>query len=268
MAASVPGPQQPVSLVCDASPSQDPHLDDPNAAPDNEESNPTDSHALADQTSAVGGKRNMDITEYDYNEVRDLGWNDDEGRRGYSIVQGLENDHLWALLRRFNKQSFRVRTLQHPPLANLDMNIADEEEFSPEKFRAHLERCYVSVAVPLFSVWNHIARLRSWNERNRTLAFSAVYAVAWLLDLLVPTTVLFVMLLILAPSARVIAFPPAPISLIDSKTGEEQTPPAGVLATDNTLTGAPEKVPGEGVEEEAHSFVNTLGSVSKGDISK
>lgn len=142
------------------------------------------------------------------------------------------------------------------------MNIADEEEFSPDKLRAHLERCYVSVVVPVCSAWNHVARLRSWNERDRTLSFLFVYFSAWMLDLLVSTTVLFVIALILAPSARSVAFPPAPISIIDSATGGQQTPAAGVAATDDTLTGAPENAEGQAVEQEAHHFVNTLGSVS------
>lgn len=126
-----------------------------------------------------------------------------------------------------------------------------------------MERCYVSVVVPVCAAWNHVARLRSWNERDSTLSFLAVYLCAWILDLVVPTTVLFFIVLILVPTARKVAFPPAPISLIDSETGNLQTLVAGVAATDDTLTGAPEKVQGEAVEQEAHHFVSTLGSVSR-----
>lgn len=266
MADSEPNAQQPPALVW---PEEAPLLKqdtlDPLAAGTSlaDDDEPTDSHALANQTAVNADRFGVSRRNSNYKEVLDLGWNEEDKTRLQPIVQGIENEELWALLRRFNKQAFKVRTVEQPPLANLDMNIADEEEFSPEKLRAHLERCYVSVVVPVCAAWNHVVRLRSWNERDRTLSFLAVYLCAWLLDLLVPTTVLFFIILILAPRARKVAFPTAPISLIDSGTGNLQTPAAGVAATDDTLTGAPEKVQGEAVEQEAHHFVNTLGSVSR-----
>jgi hypothetical protein len=146
-------------------------------------------------------------------------------------------------------------------LADLDLNIADEDEFSPEKLRAHLERFYMTVVTTLFGFWKHIVRLRSWREWRRTLAFLAVYTVAWAVDYLVPTLVAFLMVLILYPPSRNFFFPPAPPALIDSKTGGVKTPAAGVLASENSLTGAPEKNKGEAVEQEAHSFVNSISEV-------
>ncbi|KAM3430335.1 hypothetical protein MY4824_007747 [Beauveria thailandica] len=257
-------PRAPALVIHDELPPGDQNLLSQQTAASSatDESEPTQSHALANQTSVNAKQYGLNHREPDYSEVLDLGWNEDDKSKLQPIVQGLENEHLWALLRRFNKQAFRVRRIEQPPLANLDMNIADEEEFSPEKLRAQLERCYVSVVIPLCSAWNHVARLRSWNERNRTLAFFLSYVCAWMLDLVVPTTVLFIIALILAPRVRSVAFPPAPVSVIDSSTGHEQTPAAGFAATDDTLTGAPENVAGEAVEQEAHSFVNTIGSVA------
>ncbi|EGX88259.1 hypothetical protein CCM_08302 [Cordyceps militaris CM01] len=225
-------------------------------------SEPTESHALASQTLVDPNQAGASPPPSAPGEVLDLGWNEADKSSLPPIVQGLDNEQLWALLRRFNKQAFCVRRIHQPPLANLDMNIADDDGFAPEKLRAQLERGYVSVVVPLAAAANHLARLRSWNERRRTAAFLLAYACAWACDLLVPATVVFLMVLILVPAARRVAFPPAPISRIDSATGGLQTPPAGVAATDDTLTGAPEKVAGEAVEQEAHSFVNTLGSVA------
>ncbi|UNI15981.1 hypothetical protein JDV02_002462 [Purpureocillium takamizusanense] len=224
-----------------------------------EEEAPTASHALADESlndeSVAQGASQV---QHDDIEVRNLGWNDEAQRVPRPVVGGLTNEQLWTLIRRFDKQVFHVKSIDTPPLANLDMNIADEEEFSPDKLRANLERLYIIVVVPLVSFWKHIARLRSWKEYERTSTFLAVYVVAWLLDLIIPTLTAFVIVLVLYPSSREICFPPAPPALIDSKTGGVQKPKAGVLATDDTLTGAPEKHEGEAVEQEAHSLVNSI----------
>lgn len=57
---------------------------------------------------------------------------------------------------------------------NLDLNVTDEEEFSPDKLRAQIERLYMEVIINLISVVKHIARLRSWRETRRTAAFCVV----------------------------------------------------------------------------------------------
>ena len=54
------------------------------------------------------------------------------------------------------------------------MNIADEEEFSPDKLRANIERLYMTVIVGILGVVKHVGRLRSWRETRRTACFAAV----------------------------------------------------------------------------------------------
>ena len=157
---------------------------------------------------------------------------------------------------------YHVKALSEPPFMGLDLNIADDEEFSPDKLRANVERLYMTVIVGLVGFWKHIARLRSWRERNRTIAFLVVYFTAWAVDFLVPTIIAFLMVLIVYPPARSYCFPPAPIALIDSKTGGIKKPTAGVLGSDNSLTGAPEKHQGEAVEQEASNFVNSFTSIA------
>jgi hypothetical protein len=157
---------------------------------------------------------------------------------------------------------YHIKALQEPPLGGLDLNIADEEEFSPDKLRANIERLYMTIIVGLVSFGKHIARLRSWRERNRTIAFATVYFVAWAIDFLVPIVIAFLMALIVYPPARDYCFPSAPIALIDSKTGGIKTPAAGVLGSDDSLTGAPEKHQGEAVEQEASNFVNSFTSIA------
>lgn len=196
-------------------------------------------------------------------EVRDVGWNEEPRRVQRPVVDGLENDELWALLRHFDRQILHVKRVREPPLANLDMDIADDECFSPDKLRTQLERLYMTVGLSLVSSSKHVARLRSWRQRRRTSAFLAVYAVAWTLDLLMPTLVIFLMTLVLCPRARPLCFPPVPPALVDSGTGGVQKPRAGVLASRDTLTGAPEKHRGEGVEKEARSFVTSLSAVCR-----
>ena len=120
----------------------------------------------------------------------------------------------------------------------------------------------MTVGIGLVGFYKHIARLRSWRERRRTLAFLAVYSVAWLFDFLVPTIVSFLIILIVYRPSREYCFPPAPIALIDSSTGGVKSPKAGVLGSDNSLTGAPEKHQGEAVEQEASNFVTSFTSIA------
>lgn len=157
---------------------------------------------------------------------------------------------------------YHVKALPEAPISNLDLNIADEEEFSPDKLRANVERLYMTVIVGFVQFGKHIARLRSWREENRSIAFASVYFVAWAFDVLVPTVLAFLTVLILYEPSRDYCFPPAPIALIDSKTGGVTTPPAGVLGSDDSITGAPEKHQGEAVEQEASNFVNSFTSIA------
>lgn len=131
---------------------------------------PTDSHALANAEHEERGAAQQDHTD---GEVKNLGWfehpNDIE-----PLVGGLPNEELWTLIRRFNKQMYHVKATSEFLLGGLDLNIADEEEFSPDKLRSNVERLYMTVIIGLMGVGNHIARLRSWREPRRTGAFLTV----------------------------------------------------------------------------------------------
>lgn len=144
----------------------------------------------------------------------------------------------------------------------MDLNIADDEEFSPDKMRANVERLYMTVGVGLLAAVKHIARLRSWRETQRTACFAAAYFTAWFFDFLAPLLSSVLVALIAIPESRGILFPPAPVSLVDSKTGGVQKPKAGVLGSRDSATGAPENHKGEAVEQEASNFVSTIASVA------
>jgi len=69
---------------------------------------------------------------------------------------------------------YHVKEYPHPVPGNLDLNIADEEEFSPDKLRATMERLYMTVGISLMGSGKQVARLRSWRETRRTSCFAAV----------------------------------------------------------------------------------------------
>lgn len=131
---------------------------------------PTDSHALANAEHEERGAAQQD---HDEGEVKNLGWfkNPDTIE---SLVGGLPNQELWTLIRRFNKQMYHVKATSDHLLGGLDLNIADEEEFSPDKLRSNVERLYMTVIIGLMGLGNHVARLRSWREPRRTAGFFTV----------------------------------------------------------------------------------------------
>lgn len=69
---------------------------------------------------------------------------------------------------------YHVKEVTYPVPGNLDLNIADEEEFSPDKLRATVERLYMTVGIGLMGSGKQVARLRSWREFNRTACFASV----------------------------------------------------------------------------------------------
>ncbi|KAK7991321.1 hypothetical protein PG988_000115 [Apiospora saccharicola] len=201
---------------------------------------PTLSHALAVDDHEEKGRAQLDHEEED---VVDLGWNEKKER----IAAPL--------------QLYHVKESPKAVPGNLDLNVTDEEEFSPDKLRAQIERLYTEVIINLISVVKHIARLRSWRETRRTAAFCAVYFVAWLFDFVVPLLSVTVITLLAYPPARGVLFPPAPIALVDASTGGVQKPKAGVLGSHGSATGAPENHKGEAVEQEASNFFNGITAI-------
>ncbi|KAL9027806.1 MAG: hypothetical protein Q9196_003727 [Gyalolechia fulgens] len=218
---------------------------------------PTDSHALAHADQDEKGAAQMNEND----TVKNLGWNQ-HPTEVPDLVGGLDNEELWTLIRRFNKQMYHVKATTAPLLGGLDLEVADEDEFSPDKLRANVERLYMTVIIGLMGFGKHIARLRSWREPRRTGAFAAVYALAWIFNLLVPTFLVTLIVLIVHPPSRSILFPPAPLALVNSSTGGVQSPTAGVLGSHDSATGAPEKHKGEAVEQEASNFVSGIGSIA------
>jgi len=43
------------------------------------------------------------------------------------------------------QQTYHVKEMLAPPPGGLDMNVADQDEFSPDKLRSSVERLYMTV---------------------------------------------------------------------------------------------------------------------------
>ncbi|KAF2115696.1 hypothetical protein BDV96DRAFT_54618 [Lophiotrema nucula] len=221
---------------------------------------PTESHALAMAAKTGTEEQGAAQAEHD-EEVVNLGWNEPEQAIMNPLVGGISNEDLWVLVRRFNKQMYHVKEIPHPPPGGLDLNIADEEEFSPDKLRSNIERLYMTMGIGMLGFGKQIVRLRSWRETRRTAWFCTAYFVAWMFDLIMPLISATIIALIVYPPSRSFLFPPAPIALVSSDGGV-QKPKAGVLGSHDSATGAPENHKGEAVEQEASNFVNGIASVA------
>lgn len=40
---------------------------------------------------------------------------------------------------------YHIKAIDYPPPGGLDLNISDEEEFSPDKLRGNIERLYMTI---------------------------------------------------------------------------------------------------------------------------
>ncbi|TVY71441.1 hypothetical protein LSUE1_G007673 [Lachnellula suecica] len=210
-----------------------------------------DSHDIAHQQFDNKGEAQMMPRE----EIRDLGWHKKPSEMSGQFINGIPNDTIFAMIRRFNKDVFDVEAMPPGKSTGLDLTEAWDNNHASDKMTLHLQRAYLSIILGLKSFGNHVARLRSWKETRRTAAFCTVYSAAWALNLLIPLLLGTLMVIIGSEKARNTLFPPVPLALVNISTGGLQKPPAGELGTTDTITGAPEKAKGEAREEEAANFV-------------
>lgn len=83
----------------------------------------------------------------------------------------------------------------------------------------------------------------------------------WAADYLMPAFFVFLLTMIISPKARAKAFPPAPLSMVDILSGNLTRPNAGVLGSVDSITGAPETMRGEAVENESSNFMTGLAGI-------
>ncbi|KAJ9095207.1 hypothetical protein QFC19_007662 [Naganishia cerealis] len=132
-----------------------------------------------------------------------------------TVVQGIEDDRLWALLRRFDVQVNHTLILTSqkklPPWEpDLRRSVLPHVPFNSDILKANMERLYAGAGVGLIRAVNELARLRSWHpaERRRTTYFCATYFFAWCLGLAIPTLLMFLITLTVLPESRAWFFPP------------------------------------------------------------
>ncbi|KAK1227207.1 hypothetical protein PQX77_009841 [Marasmius sp. AFHP31] len=195
-------------------------------------------------------------------DLEDLGWSKDPNVP-VPLMYGMKNEELWILVRRFNQSIYHVRSIPPPP-GKMDLNVSSEEEFFPDKLRSTLERLYLTWAIGIMAALKHVARIRTWNERNRTAGFALAYFLSWALNFLMPLFLATLIALIVHPPTRRTLFPPAPLALHSTKSGTKQKPQAGYLGSGDSLTGAAEAYKGMAAEQEASNFVNGFTSIALG----
>ncbi|CZT21891.1 uncharacterized protein RCC_07757 [Ramularia collo-cygni] len=192
--------------------------------------------------------------------VIDPGWDTSKDQVGL-LADGIINEEIWMLVRRLNKVVFSVKHTPRVSPDGLDLDASPDQDFSPNKMRAQLERLYMGIIIGSLAFVKHISRLRSWNEKTRTGVFCSVYFFMWAIDYLMPAALIFLWILVISPKARATAFPPAPISLVGTLSGNLTKPNAGILGSVDSVTGAPENMQGEAVENESSNFVTGLAAI-------
>ncbi|KAF7715472.1 Uncharacterized protein PECH_007102 [Penicillium ucsense] len=175
-----------------------------------------------------------------------------------TLAQGLSNEDLWLLIRRFNKQIYHVKAIDDTAGRNLDLSRVEDEQFPPEKLRMTIERFYTSVIVGVTEFCRQVTRLRSWREPRRTTVFALAYFLAWHFNILVPTSVGLLMALIMFPPLRPMLFPCSPASTGSKLSdGEVQQ-----TESHDSITGVPEAHKGEAAEQEAKNMIDSVANIA------
>ncbi|KAG0159370.1 hypothetical protein PDIDSM_6892 [Penicillium digitatum] len=216
---------------------------------------PTESHVLS---QVEQDEKGLSQKAGDTEEITNVGWGESPDAIEEPFIAGLSNEDLWMLIRRFDKQVYRVKAVPDAPIQRLDLTRKDDDEFSPDKLRATLERAATNRRL-----------LHGMSPSPRIslctiIDLTQVYILSWLFEIFVPTILAILLALVVYPPCRSLMFPPAPIPLVNKDTGGVQKPKAGILGSNDSITGAPEKFKGEAAEQEASNLIASVASVAVG----
>ncbi|GAA5988760.1 hypothetical protein JCM11641_006530 [Rhodosporidiobolus odoratus] len=132
-----------------------------------------------------------------------------------TIVPGLEDDKLWAMIRRFDIQI--THTLTPPtklPRGEPDLRPSSlpAVPFDSDKLKSNLERVYATLGVWTIYSAREAMRLMSWSgeEKKRTAVWCLCYFVSAAFGLVIPAFVGLLIALVAFPKSRMILFPPVP----------------------------------------------------------
>ncbi|GAA5892908.1 uncharacterized protein JCM6883_007510 [Sporobolomyces salmoneus] len=132
-----------------------------------------------------------------------------------TIVPGMEDDKLWAMIRRFDVQIAHVLT---PPTKlpkgepDLRPSTLPAVPFDSDELKSNLERVYATLGVWLIFTARELMRLMSWDdlEKKRTACFCAAYFISATFGLVIPALMVLFATLTVYPKSRKFLFPPIP----------------------------------------------------------
>ncbi|GAA5861821.1 hypothetical protein JCM8547_008565 [Rhodosporidiobolus lusitaniae] len=181
-----------------------------------------------------------------------------------TIVPGLEDDKLWAMIRRFDVQI--AHTLTPPtklPRGEPDLrpSTLPAVPFNSDTLKSNLERVYATLGVwKIYSV-REAMRLMSWSpeERKRTAIWCVCYFVAAAFGLVIPAFVGMLIALTAYPRSRKILFPPV---LPPAGVPPSATDPLNQKGDESLIAGVSEPIEhrsrAEQVEQQAWEFTNLV----------
>ncbi|WWC89593.1 uncharacterized protein L201_004518 [Kwoniella dendrophila CBS 6074] len=132
-----------------------------------------------------------------------------------TVVHGLEDDRLWAMLRRFDVQITHVLHPAHhlpPKEPDLRLSTLPNLPSHSDVLRSNLERVFAAIGPSSVMGFREIKRMMSWSpeERVRTGLFCASYFICWFLGYAVAGVISFFIALVCFPDCRRWFFPPVP----------------------------------------------------------
>ncbi|KII91746.1 hypothetical protein PLICRDRAFT_682123 [Plicaturopsis crispa FD-325 SS-3] len=141
-------------------------------------------------------------------------WRDFHGAPvGGTVVLGIEDNQLWAMMRRFDQQVVHAATPPHklpPGEPDLRPSPLPSVPFTSDIIKTNLEQVYINLGVSVHRLAGEVERLTCWREeeRHRAAVFCAAYFTAWFCHLTVPLLIGFLIVLVLYPPSRRFCFPP------------------------------------------------------------
>ncbi|WVW83609.1 hypothetical protein I302_105630 [Kwoniella bestiolae CBS 10118] len=130
-----------------------------------------------------------------------------------TVVAGIEDDRLYAMLRRFDVQITHVlHPAHHLPAKEPDLRPSTLPNLPSHSdvLRSNLERVFAAVGPSSLMGMREVQRMMSWSpeERWRTGSFCAAYFICWIFGYAVAGVVSFFIAIVCFPNCRRWFFPP------------------------------------------------------------
>lgn len=131
---------------------------------------------------------------------------------GGTLVTGMEDDQLWALLRRFDQQINHVLQPARstpPNQPDLRMTNLPDVPFRSDTLKSNFERVIAAIGPPSTRGIREFMRITDWEkETYRTGAYCVAYFTAWAFQWTTFAVLTFFAVLVCFPGTRRYLFPP------------------------------------------------------------